>query len=51
MNVSGLLVWFTAQLGYVFWFYFAVFCAMFTGNAFAMPIFTASCPCWLRPWP
>lgn len=40
VNVSGLLVWFTAQVGYVLFFYsFAVFCAMFTGNAFAMPCF------------
>lgn len=40
VNVSGLLVWFTAQVGYVLFFYsFAVFCAMFTGNAFAMPVF------------
>ncbi|MCI8537150.1 MAG: hypothetical protein HFF18_00580 [Oscillospiraceae bacterium] len=40
LNVSTLLVWFTAQVGYVLFFYsFAVFCAMFTGNLFALPIF------------
>ena len=40
VNVSGLLVWFTAQIGYVLFFYsFGVFCGMFTGNAFAMPLF------------
>ena len=40
VNLSGLLVWFTAQIGYVLFFYsFGVFCAMFTGNAFAMPLF------------
>ena len=40
VNLGGLLVWLTAQLCYALFFYsFAVFCAMFTGNALALPPF------------
>jgi len=40
VNLGALLVWFTAQLCYALFFYsFAVFCAMFTGNLLALPAF------------
>ena len=39
-NPGSVLVWFTALLCYALFFYsFAVFCAMFTGNLFALPAF------------
>lgn len=40
VNVGALAVWFLAQSGMALFFYsFGVFCAMFTGNILAMPVF------------
>ena len=40
LNVGTALVWLTAQLCYALFFYsFAVFCAMFTGHILALPAF------------